>query len=299
MQRVLNRWRQRDDFAPDLRTIALIAPGQLVSRRTLPVVRRLYRVRNGRAPVTTATTPSGVEVRVFRPAHSSGHLPALLWIHGGGYVIGSAAQDDRWARAMAERVGIEVVTVDYRLAPEHPYPAAIEDCLDALRWMTDQADIDPTRIAIGGNSAGGGLAAALAFRARDEGVGLRLQLLTYPMLDDRTRQPDPHHRLWNASANMFGWASYLGGADPQEAVPARRTDLAGLPSAWIGVGTLDLFATEDRGYADRLRAAGVECQVDEVPGAFHGFDIVAPRTSIAQDFFARQCDAVRRALAHD
>ena len=296
---MLTRWRIRNDFAPDLRRVALIAPAQLVSRRTLPVVRRLYRVRNGRAPVTTATTPSGVAVRVFRPAHSSGRLPALLWIHGGGYVTGSAAQDDRWARAMAERAGIEVVTVDYRLAPEHPYPAAIEDCLDALRWMTDQPDTDTTRIAIGGNSAGGGLAAALAFRARDDGVAVRLQLLTYPMLDDRTREPDPHHRLWNASANDFGWSSYLGDADTREAVPARRTDLAGLPPAWIGVGTLDLFATEDRDYAERLRAAGVECQVDVVPGAFHGFDIVAPRTATAEDFFARQCEAVRRALAHD
>ncbi|MFE0749808.1 alpha/beta hydrolase [Gordonia sp. NPDC058843] len=296
---MLNRWRQRDDFAPDLRTIALIAPAQLVSPRTLPVARRISRIRNGRAPVTTATTPNGVEVRVFRPAHSSGRLPGLLWIHGGGYVLGSAAQDDHWARRMSERVGIEVVSVDYRLAPEHPYPAAIDDCFDALRWMVDQPDIDTTRLAIGGNSAGGGLAAALAFRARDAGVDLRLQLLTYPMLDDRTRAPDPHHRLWNASANVFGWTSYLGDADRQEAVPARRTDLAGLPSAWIGVGTLDLFAAEDRDFAERLRAAGVECRIDEVPGAFHGFDLVAPRTSIAQDFFARQCDAVRRALAHD
>ncbi|WP_439032488.1 alpha/beta hydrolase [Gordonia terrae] len=294
---MLNRWRQRNDFAPDLRWIALLAPAQVVSRRTLPLVRRAYRVRNGRDPVTTATTDGGVEVRLFRPAHSAGRLPALLWIHGGGYVIGSAAQDDRWARAMSERVGVQVVSVDYRLAPEHPYPAALDDCLDALRWMTDQPDIDTSRIAIGGNSAGGGLAAALAFRARDAGIDVRLQLLTYPMLDDRTREPDPRHRLWNASANVFGWASYLGDAQPDTAVPARRTDLEGLAPAWIGVGTLDLFAAEDRDHAERLRAAGVGCHLDEVEGAFHGFDIVAPRTTVAQEFFSRQCDAVRRAFA--
>ncbi|HEU4363339.1 MAG TPA: alpha/beta hydrolase fold domain-containing protein, partial [Mycobacterium sp.] len=155
------------------------------------------------------------------------------------------------------------------------------------------------RVAIGGASAGGGLAAALALLARDRGeIAPALQLLVYPMLDDRSAAlpANTGYRLWTPRSNRFGWAAYLGGADPQLAVPARRDDLSGLAPAWIGVGTLDLFHDEDLAYADRLRQAGVPCRVEVVPGAFHGFDMWTPRAQVSQAFFAAQCASLRAAF---
>jgi acetyl esterase/lipase len=157
-------------------------------------------------------------------------------------------------------------------------------------------------VAIGGASAGGGLAAALALRARDEGGAVRpvLQLLVYPMLDDRTvKRSDldgARYRLWSQDSNRFGWTSYLAGADPQIAVPARHEDLAGLPPAWVGVGTRDMFYDEDVAYAERLNAAGVPCHVEIVPGAFHIFDAVLPKAGVSQSFFASQCARLREAF---
>ncbi len=233
---------------------------------------------------------------------ASGTGPALLWIHGGGYVIGSAAQDDQLCRRFASELGATVASVDYRLAPENPYPVPLEDCYTALAWLVGLPSVDPARVAIGGASAGGGLAAALALLARDRGeIPLAAQLLVYPMLDDRTVDRDdldnPGHRLWNQSSNKFGWACYLADADPDVAVPARREDLSGLPPAWMGVGTLDLFHDEDLAYAERLRAAGVPCQVEVVSGAFHGFDGIVPKAEVSQSFFNSQCAVLREAFA--
>jgi acetyl esterase/lipase len=167
-------------------------------------------------------------------------------------------------------------------------------------WLASLPAVDPTRIVIGGESAGGALAASLAFSARDRAeIRPVLQLLSYPMLDDRTvSKPAAAHsyRMWNERSNRFGWKSYLGDADPAVAVPARRTDLAGLPAAWIGVGTVDFFHDEDVAYAARLRAAGVPCHLEVVPGAFHAFDRVAYRTSVARAFFESQCAALRKAF---
>ena len=243
---------------------------------------------------------SGVGVRLHRPPGVSQPGPALLWIHGGGYVIGTAQQDDAVCRRFARELGITVAAVDYRLAPEHPYPVPLEDCYAALTWLAALPAVDPARVAIGGASAGGGLAAALALLARDRGeVTPTLQLLAYPMLDDRSGSGpnNPNYRLWGPKSNRFGWAAYLGNADPQVAVPARRDDLSGLPPAWIGVGTHDLFHDEDLAYAERLTAAGVPCQVEVVPGAFHGFDLIMPKASVSQSFFASECASLRSALA--
>jgi acetyl esterase/lipase len=243
---------------------------------------------------------SGVGVRLHRPVGVSQSAPALLWIHGGGYVIGTAQQDDPVCRRFARELGITVAAVDYRLAPEHPYPAALEDCYSALTWLAGLPAVDPGRVAIGGASAGGGLAAALALLAHDRGeVTPVLQLLAYPMLDDRsgTTPDNPNYRLWSPKSNRFGWASYLGSADPRVAVPARREDLSGLAPAWIGVGTNDLFHDEDIAYAERLTAAGVPCHVEVVPGAFHGFDLVVPKAAVSQSFFASQCAGLRTAFA--
>jgi acetyl esterase/lipase len=248
-----------------------------------------------------AITPSA-GVRLYRPERECTHGGALLWIHGGGYVIGSAAQDDELCRRFVRRVGVPVASVDYRLAPKDPYPAALEDCYSALTWLARQPGVLPGRIAIGGASAGGGLAAALALLARDRGELTPLfQLLVYPMVDDRpSSRPglkSPHYRLWSEKSDRLGWHAYLKGADRQSAVPARHDDLSNLAPAWLGVGTVDPLYGQNVEYARRLRDAGVSCELDIVQGAFHGFDIIASKTPVAQSFFARQCEALMAAFA--
>jgi acetyl esterase/lipase len=290
------------DFHPELRRIARLIPKQVVTPVTLPAVRLVTRRMWRRVPkdVESLTLPSGVGVRLYRPPAATTAGPALLWIHGGGYVIGHPGQDDDLCRRYARSLNATVVSVDYRLAPEHPYPAALEDCYAALTWMTRLPSVDADRIAIGGASAGGGLAASLALMTRDRGeIAPAAQLLVYPMLDDRNvgrDRPNPALRLWNRSSNKFGWSAYLGDAEPEVAVPARRTDLSGLPPAWIGVGTLDLFHDEDLAYAQRLADAGVSCEVEVVKGAFHGFDGIVPKAQVSRSFFDSQCAMLRRLL---
>jgi acetyl esterase/lipase len=290
------------DFHPDLQRIARLAPRALVGPRSLKLIRKLSGLQRSKTPdgVEVLVLGSGVGVRLHRPVGVSQPGPALLWIHGGGYVIGSAQQDDARCHRFCRELGITVAAVDYRLAPEHPYPAGLEDCYSALTWLAGLPAVDSARVAIGGASAGGGLAAALALLARDRGeLTPTLQLLSYPMLDDRSGAgpKSPNYRLWSPKSNRFGWKSYLGSADPKLAVPARRDDLSGLPPAWIGVGTNDLFHDEDVAYAERLTAAGVPCQVEVVPGAFHGFDLVVPKAAVSKAFFASQCASLRSALA--
>jgi acetyl esterase/lipase len=234
----------------------------------------------------------GVMVRVHRPLAHDGPLPCVYWIHGGGYVLGSNVLDDarfdRWSR-LFPCVG---VSVEYRLAPETPYPGPLDDCYAGVRWVRDHADelgVDPGRLGIGGASAGGGLAAGLALLARDRGeIDLAFQLLLYPMIDDRMVTPssgwaDP---VWPPAANRFGWTSYLGGlrgdAVPYHAAPARATDLRGLPPALVAVGALDVFSDEDIDYAVRLRHAGVPTELHVYRGAPHGFDGLAAGTDVAR-----------------
>jgi acetyl esterase/lipase len=295
-----------DDVRPDLRRIARIAPKRIVGPRSLPIMRALMAStgrllsRGASGDVEVISLASGAGVRLFRPAGVTGPAPALLWIHGGGYVIGKAQMDDRLCRRFSARLGITVASVEYRLAPEHPYPIPLEDCYSVLTWLAALPAVDAGRVAIGGASAGGGLAAALALLARDRGeLTPAFQVLVYPMLDDRSAATaeNPDYRLWNTRSNRFGWAAYLGDADPRVAVPARRDDLSGLPPTWIGVGTHDLFHDEDLAYAERLTNAGVPCQVEVVPGAFHGFDIVASKAPVSRRFFDSQCDSLRAALA--
>ncbi len=293
------------EINPELRRVARFVPRQIVYPWSLPLLKRMpATLRRPRTDgVEVLTLPSGAGVRLYRPARTTAATPALLWIHGGGYLIGSPEQDDMLCRRFVERLGIVVAAARYRLAPENPYPIPVEDCYSVLTWLASLPGIDANRIAIGGASAGGGLTAALAFLARDRGdVAPVLQVLSYPMLDDRTVDPsldEPGFRLWNAASNRIGWTSYLGGADPMMAVPARRDDLTGLPPAWLGVGTLDLFHAEDLAYAARLNAAGVRCEVHEVPGAFHGFDGIAPRAALSQAYFDSKCASLARALGRD
>jgi len=248
-----------------------------------------------------------VRGRVYRPAVRAEPTPALLWIHGGGLVSGTARMDEATCADFARELGIVVLSVDYRLAPEYPYPTPLDDCYAALAWLHAQPGVDHDRIAVGGASAGGGLAAALAQLALDRGrFPVAFQLLTYPMLDDRSavapaRPSDRDHRLWNRASNRVGWSAYLGTAPgspglTSPAVPSRRDDLSGLAPTWIGVGSADLFHDEGVDYAARLRAAGVSCELSVVRGAFHGFDLVAPKAPIAKDFCVQRRAALREAL---
>ncbi len=296
-----------EDFHPDLRSAARFLPRGGIGPRTLKPIRLLTGLQSRTATTSVEVTPvAAVSVRVHRPSPSEGPHPAMLWIHGGGMVMGTAAQDDAICRHFSEKLGIMVAAVDYRLAPEHPFPVPLHDCYDALLWLAHRPDVDPTRIVVGGASAGGGLAAGLALLARQRGdVQLAFQLLSYPMLDDRTAtRVDPgagKRRLWSNASNRFGWQSYLGrapgGSDVDGlAAPARADDLAHLPPAWIGVGTADLFYEEDVAYAERLNAAGVACALDVVQGAFHGFDVIRPKAGVSQAFRAAQTAALAAIL---
>jgi acetyl esterase/lipase len=289
-----------DVFHPDLRRAARFLPHAAVGPHSLGLLRALSKVLPKRdTGVDVRQLPSGASVRLFHPDDESATGAGLLWIHGGGYVIGRAQFDDKLCRRFSRELGATVASVDYRLAPEHPYPAPLDDCYTALDLLADLPGLDRSRLAVGGASAGGGLAAALAQRAHDLGdIDVAFQLLVYPMLDDRPHTgSQDNYRLWNRDSNRFGWEAYRGKADPNVAVPARRTDLSGLPPAWIGVGDQDLFLDEDVEYASRLEDAGVPCSVEVIPGAFHGFDLVAPKAPISREFFDRQCESLRTALA--
>jgi acetyl esterase/lipase len=234
-----------------------------------------------------------VPVRVHRPVNPSGPLPAVYWMHGGGYIIGTYAMDDQRFDAWCVRHNCVGISVDYRLAPETPYPGPLEDCYAGLIWSYREAKtlgIDPERLGIGGGSAGGGLAAALALLARDRGeVPLIFQILIYPMIDDRmtTRSSQWETPVWPPSANERGWRSYLGnlyGRDdvPYHAAPSRAADLSGLPPAFISVGAIDGFLDEDVDYAMRLLEAGVPTDLHVYPGAPHGFDGAFANVAVAK-----------------
>ncbi|GCE22151.1 alpha/beta hydrolase [Dictyobacter kobayashii] len=250
-----------------------------------------------------------VRVLVYLPKNVPTPVPALLWIHGGGYVIGNADQADLQMKSIISATGCAAVAVDYRLAPETPHPGPVEDCYAALKWLYTNASslgVDASRIAIGGDSAGGGLTACLALLTRDRGeVPLIFQLLIYPMLDDRTvTTADPHpytgEYVWTPQANHFGWSALLGqepgGPDVSPyAAAARATNLEGLPPALIGVGTLDLFLEEDIEYARRLIRAGVPTELHIYPGGFHAFPMVA-EAKVSQAFIRDYLNALTRAF---
>lgn len=251
-----------------------------------------------------------VRIFVVDPSPGRRDRPAYLYIHGGGYVMFAADRDPGLLQRIAIDNDCVVVAVDYRLAPEARFPAALNDNYGALLWLHSNAEklgVDRNRIAVGGESAGGGHAAALAIRARDEGrVKIAFQLLIYPMLDDRTgssRKVSSHigRFVWTEASNRFGWSSYLGvpaGSKtvPAGAVPARVDNLAGLPPTFIGVGALDLFVEENVEYARRLLAAGVATELHVEPGAFHGFDLMVPNALVSQRFRETWKDALRRGL---
>jgi len=249
-----------------------------------------------------------VPVRVHRPKDVEGILPAIVTIHGGGYIIGSYDMDSPLLNRWCQSLGVVGVSVEYRLAPETSYPGPLEDCYAALRWTYDNAHelgIDKERIGIYGLSAGGGLAAALALLARDRGeVPLAFVLLDCPMLDDRQRTASINAEglyVWGSGSNEFGWRSYLGelyGSDevPAYAVPARAADLTGLPPTCVVVGSIDGFRDEDVDYAQRLNQAGVACELHVIAGLPHGYQLV-PGAAAVQSALHCMDDWVARQLA--
>ena len=250
-----------------------------------------------------------ISIRLYRPANLPDNAPALYWIHGGGMVLGSVETSDDFCGRFASNLRALVASVEYRLAPEHPFPAPLDDCYAGLRWLassTDELKLDPGRIAIGGGSAGGGLAAGLALLVRDlEEIEVCFQLLVYPMIDDRNVTPSSHAitdpRLWDRSANLVGWNAYLEGNAGAEGVspyaaPARATNLAGLPPAYISVGALDLFLDEDIAYAQALLEANVPVELRVYPGAFHGSPNRLPDADLSRRWAADLESALERAL---
>jgi len=251
-------------------------------------------------------------LRIYVPENSVGPLPGLLWIHGGGYMVGSVAQDDFHCRSMAKNCGCVVASVEYRLAPETPHPGPLHDCYAGLLWFikhAEQFDVDRERIAIGGISAGGGLSACLGLFARDRAeVKVAFQLLLCPMLDDsnvkQASEGLPDTLLWSRESNLIGWRSLLGKEPGGEnvsmyAAASRATDLSDLPPTFIGVGEIDLFADENIDFARRLIAAGVATELHVYPGGYHAFEVFASQSTLAQQFVRDRDSALCRALGSD
>ncbi|WP_375194172.1 alpha/beta hydrolase [Sphingobium sp.] len=270
------------------------------------VVERRLPARNGQPPVT---------VYVVDAVANATRTPrgAILFIHGGGFIAGDARDNLAALKSLAARLDCVIVSAQYRLATAAPFPAPMEDNYTALKWLHDEAamlGVDRRRIVLLGESAGGGLAAMVSLAARDrKEVPVAFQALVYPMLDDRTgtSRPVPPNMgqiIWTARQNREGWTAMLGrapggGTAPAGAVPARVKDLRGLPPTFIGVGSIDLFADEDIDFARRLVNAAVPTELLVVPGAFHGFQLIAPKAHVSRQFNAALEAALARALASE
>jgi acetyl esterase/lipase len=288
---------------PELVSALELMPDGVLNSDTLAIAREFMEKMtaeiNAQLPVVEGITqedrfipgPEGapeVRIRIYRPTEQIDKLPGFFWIHGGGYIMGDLDRDDYGIKLRMKAADCITVSVDYRRAPEAPFPAPLEDCYDALKWLFDHADeigVDSSRIAIGGASAGGGLAAGLALLVRDRAeMDVVFQMLIYPMIDDSNIAPAsdtlPDTHVWSRASNLFGWTSYLGRTPGGEEVPAyaaafRASDLTGLPPALIVVGDLDLFVDEDIEYARRLIQAGIPTELHVYPGAYHGFILCA------------------------
>ena len=251
--------------------------------------------------------PGGdLPIRIYTPAQGSGPRPGVLYIHGGGMVLGNLETDHLTAVMLCETLGAVLVSVDYRLAPEHPAPAAIDDCFAALLWVAEMADdlgIRRDRIALYGGSAGGGLAIATALMNRDHhGPAIHYLMAPYPMIDDRNETASSKQitdvGIWDRAGNIEAWAWYLGGKPAtQYSAPARATNLSGLPSTFIDVGDVDMFHDEDLEFAGRLKDAGVEVELHVNPGSYHASEVFAPTAALSAKIWATRIAALQKALS--
>lgn len=302
---------------PELLPLLDLVPPFELTTDTLPLLRARAFPRAPQSPVDVRSDEAAapgrdgappVPLLIHRANSAAGPLPCILHLHGGGYVAGRAGDLRDVHRSLVATLGCAIVSVDYRLAPETCFPGNVEDGYAGLDWVMRQAGewgLDAARVGVMGESAGGGLAAALALLARDRGEHrLAFQHLIYPMIDDRTCVRAPHpvagEFIWDAAKNHFGWASLLGQAPGGEGVSpyaaaARVEDVAGLPPTFIATGALDLFVEEDMAYAQRLIRAGVPTELHVYPGAIHGFNAVAG-ARVAQAAARDSVEALRRAL---
>lgn len=297
---------------PELRGIAKMLLAGQANQSTPPLER----------PANPAPVPPGVSERqvpgeppvtvfVINADTAKPLRGAILFIHGGGYVGGDARDNLRGLVRLAGRLDCVVVSVQYRLAPATPFPGALHDNYAALKWLNRNAGslgVDPARLVVMGESAGGGLAAMLTIAARDRAeIPIAAQVLVYPMLDDRTGSsrpvpPSSGTLIWRPADNRSSWSALLGQPAgrahvPAGSVPSRVTDLSRLPPTFIGVGSIDLFAQEDIEFARRLVDAGVSTELLVVPGAFHGFQLIAPGASVSRQFNGAIENSLQRALA--
>jgi acetyl esterase/lipase len=246
-----------------------------------------------------------IPLRLYRPKDRDERCPVVFLIHGGGMVMGCLDGADPIAVRLAEELRATVVSVDYRLAPEHPYPAAVDDCVDALTWVTLQSEhlgTDPARLVVFGGSAGGGLALATALRCRDGGGPRPLLVMApYPMID-HTGGSESTHRLpdlgvWDAAHNAEAWAWYLAGRPADGyAAPAHAPEVSGLPPTFLDVGTLDIFLDETLDFARRLTRAGVPIELHVYPGAYHASEELAPEAPLSRTIWNTRLAALHRAL---
>jgi acetyl esterase/lipase len=302
----------REALDPEIREAVRDIPDFVFSAETVPMMRQNAVFSPVAAPDierVEVTTEGGVEMTVLRPrdaAHPVEDLPVLYWMHGGGMVIGNRYMDDSRLGEWCRSLSCVCVSVEYRLAPEAPYPLPLDDCDEGLRYVIDHAAelrLDPRRIGVGGRSAGGGLAAALTLRWRDRDEDrVAFQYLEYPMLDDRMNTPSSMLDglpLWSRESNAFAWRAYLGehcGSDHvlADAAPARASELAGLPPTFITVGTADCLRDEAIDFAARLCRADILTELHVYAGAVHGFDMFADCAVVrcaardSADWLARQ-----------
>jgi acetyl esterase/lipase len=307
-----------------LRQVLELMPAQLTSLDMIPQVRANTDLipaptlaelgRDGAFEVAEREVPGppdapDVTLLICRPTGATEPLPAIYHTHGGGMIAGTRFAGVDGMLDWAQELGLVLVSVEYRLAPEHPHPAPVEDCYAGLVWTAEHAadlGIDPDRLLVAGGSAGGGLAAALALMARDRnGPALAGQMLLCPMLDDRNDTPSAHQMaglgIWDRAANEVGWTALLGdrrgGPDVSPyAAPARADDLSGLPPAFIDVGSAETFRDEDVTYATRIWQAGGRCELHVWPGGFHGFDGIVPHAAISRDAREARVRWLRRLL---
>ena len=251
----------------------------------------------------------GAELRLSWYTNATGDPPgsAVLYLHGGAFIVPLLPIYDDMMREYTKRTGVPMLLVDYRVAPEYPHPSPVDDCYTALCWLANNASqlgVDPKRIAVMGESAGGGLAAGVALMARDRGGPvLAQQLLIYAMLDDRTIGPDPQlppeHLVFGYDDNQTGWGALLGAAWRGDhvspyAAPARATDLSGLPETYVDVGDIDILRDENIEYARRLMAAGIPAELHVIPGLPHGFEMAAPDAATTQRVMAHRLRRLKR-----
>lgn len=304
----------KDMINPELRKVGALARllFHIRSERTFRFIQKLVKLLNSRKKpagldfeekiIKTANNPK-LRLCIYKGKEEKPSDIGFLWIHGGGYGFGIPELDLTFINNFIKAKNCVIVSPDYRLSIEAPFPAAIDDCYDSLVWMKENAkELGISRIFVGGESAGGGLTAAVCLMARDKGeVNISYQMPFYPMLDDRLTKSstDNDAPMWNTKSNQEAWKIYLKevyGTDVSKyAAPARETDYTNLPPAYTFVGSIDPFLDETKAYIENLKNAGIEAELDIYPGCYHSFDYLCQKTSIAKKAIAKYIEKFKEA----